>query len=141
MLVEVALRDSSERAIDQVGVDAGKGAEVVHRHCLVALVHGGVQQPELDHRTERAKEARVRGAAGGRQLWHETRLVVDRGREHGGKRARFGQERRGDDRLPMLAEVVAGTAIFRILIRSDAALDDAWVEEMVELITERWPAG
>ena len=54
--------------------------------------------------------------------------------------SRFGQERRGDDRLPMLAEVVAGTAIFRILIRSDAALDDAWVEEMVELITERWPA-
>ncbi|WP_374611380.1 TetR-like C-terminal domain-containing protein [Gordonia sp. (in: high G+C Gram-positive bacteria)] len=55
--------------------------------------------------------------------------------------SRFGQERRGDDRLPMLAEVVAGTAIFRILIRSDAALDDAWVEEVVELITERWPAG
>ncbi|MBR7193716.1 TetR-like C-terminal domain-containing protein [Gordonia sp. SCSIO 19800] len=54
--------------------------------------------------------------------------------------SRFGQERRGDDRLPMLAEVVAGTAIFRILIRSDAALDDAWVEEMVELITERWPS-
>ena len=22
----------------------------------------------------------------------------------------------------------------------DAALDDAWVEEMVELITERWPS-
>ncbi|WP_055477122.1 TetR-like C-terminal domain-containing protein [Gordonia sp. HS-NH1] len=55
--------------------------------------------------------------------------------------SRFGQERRDDDRLPMLAEVVAGTAIFRILIRSDAALDDAWVDQMVELITERWPAG
>ncbi|OPX09577.1 TetR-like C-terminal domain-containing protein [Gordonia sp. i37] len=54
--------------------------------------------------------------------------------------SRFGQERRDDDRLPMLAEVVAGTAIFRILIRSDAALDDAWVDEMVELITERWPS-
>ncbi|WP_338837405.1 TetR-like C-terminal domain-containing protein [Gordonia polyisoprenivorans] len=53
--------------------------------------------------------------------------------------SRFGQERRDDDRLPMLAEVVAGTAIFRILIRSDAALDDTWVDEMVELITERWP--
>lgn len=55
--------------------------------------------------------------------------------------SRFGQERRDDDRLPMLAEVVAGTAIFRILIRSDAALDDAWVDQMVELITERWPAS
>lgn len=53
--------------------------------------------------------------------------------------SRFGQGRRDDDRLPMLAEVVAGTAIFRILIRSDAALDDTWVDEMVELITERWP--
>jgi AcrR family transcriptional regulator len=53
--------------------------------------------------------------------------------------SRFGQERRGDDELPMLAEVVAGTAIFRILIRSDAALDDAWVDAMTEMITERWP--
>ncbi|MYR05484.1 TetR family transcriptional regulator [Gordonia sp. SID5947] len=53
--------------------------------------------------------------------------------------SRFGQERRGDDELPMLAEVVAGTAIFRILIRNDAALDDTWVDEMTQLITERWP--
>ncbi|MGE2728437.1 TetR family transcriptional regulator [Mycolicibacterium vaccae] len=52
---------------------------------------------------------------------------------------RFGQERRGGDALPMLAEVVAGSAIFRILLRSDAALDDAWVEAMTDLITERWP--
>ncbi|MGE2834691.1 TetR-like C-terminal domain-containing protein [Mycobacterium sp. SMC-4] len=52
---------------------------------------------------------------------------------------RFGQQRRGGDALPMLAEVVAGSAIFRILLRSDAALDDAWVEAMTELITERWP--
>ncbi len=51
----------------------------------------------------------------------------------------FGQERRGDDELPMLAEVVAGTAILRILIRQDAALDDAWVNAMTEMITERWP--
>ncbi|MFW0793825.1 TetR-like C-terminal domain-containing protein [Gordonia sp. CPCC 205515] len=54
--------------------------------------------------------------------------------------SRFGQERRDADRLPMLAEVVAGTAIFRILIRQDAALDDAWVDEMTELITDRWPS-
>lgn len=53
--------------------------------------------------------------------------------------SRFGQERRGDDHLPMLAEVVAGTAIFRILIRRDAALDETWVDEMTEIITERWP--
>ena len=54
--------------------------------------------------------------------------------------SRFGQRRR-DDELPLLAEVVAGTAIFRILVRPDAVLDDAWVEAMTELITERWPAA
>jgi AcrR family transcriptional regulator len=53
---------------------------------------------------------------------------------------RFGQGRRGDDELPMLAEVVAGSAIFRILLRQDAALDDAWVDAMTEMITERWPS-
>jgi AcrR family transcriptional regulator len=53
--------------------------------------------------------------------------------------SRFGDERRDDDQLPMLAEVVAGTAIFRILIRHDAALDDAWVDAMTEMIAERWP--
>lgn len=54
--------------------------------------------------------------------------------------SRFGQERRDDDQLPMLVEVVAGTAIFRILIRQDAALDDTWVNEMTEMITARWPS-
>ena len=38
----------------------------------------------------------------------------------------------------MLAEVVAGTVIFRILVRRDAALDEAWVDEMTELIAGRW---
>lgn len=54
--------------------------------------------------------------------------------------SRFGQERRGEGELPMLAEVVAGTAIFRILVRQDAALDDAWVDAMTEMITEQWPS-
>ena len=53
--------------------------------------------------------------------------------------SRFGQRRRDDDELPLLAE--AGTAIFRILIRPDAVLDDAWVDAMTELITERWPVA
>ena len=56
-------------------------------------------------------------------------------------KSRFGQERRDDDHLPMLVEVVAGTAIFRILIRQDAALDDTWVNEMTEMITGRWPSA
>ena len=50
----------------------------------------------------------------------------------------FGRARRGDDQLPMLAEVVAGTVIFRILVRRDAALDEAWVDEMTEMITGSW---
>lgn len=53
--------------------------------------------------------------------------------------SRFGQGRRGEDQLPMLAEVVAGTAIFRILIRRDATLDSTWVDEMTEMITGSWP--
>ena len=55
--------------------------------------------------------------------------------------SRFGQSRRQHDELPMLAEVVAGTAIFRILVRRDAALDDAWVDELTEMITGRWAPG
>lgn len=54
---------------------------------------------------------------------------------------RFGQSRRGDDQLPILAEVVAGAAIFRILVRRDATLDEDWVDEMTELITGRWSSG
>ena len=55
--------------------------------------------------------------------------------------SRFGQTRHQHDELTMLAEVVAGTAIFRILVRRDAALDDAWVDELTEMITGRWAPG
>lgn len=55
--------------------------------------------------------------------------------------SRFGQSRHQHDELPMLAEVVAGTVIFRILVRRDAALDDAWVDELTEMITGRWAPG
>lgn len=47
---------------------------------------------------------------------------------------RFGQARRGGDPLPVLVEVVAGSAIFRLLIRRDASLDEAWAEEMTRLL-------
>ena len=55
--------------------------------------------------------------------------------------ARFGQARHSDDHLPVLAEVAAGAAIFRILVGPDAALDDKWVEELTALVTGRWQAG
>lgn len=54
--------------------------------------------------------------------------------------SRFGRARRSDDHLPVLAEVVAGAAIFRLLVSPDAALDDEWVEELTALITGRWQA-
>ncbi|MGX1599081.1 TetR family transcriptional regulator [Dietzia maris] len=55
--------------------------------------------------------------------------------------SRFGRARRSDDHLPVLAEVVAGAAIFRLLVSPAAALDDEWVEELTALIIGRWRAG
>ena len=48
--------------------------------------------------------------------------------------ARSGRSRRDGDLLPVLVEVVAGSAIFRLLIRRDASLDEDWVEEMTRLL-------
>lgn len=62
-------------------------------------------------------------------------------RNLGAFETRFGQQRRGGDELPLLAEVVAGSAIFRILVRQDAALDDAWVDAMTDMIAEPWALG
>lgn len=45
----------------------------------------------------------------------------------------------GDDgTLPLLAEVVVGAAIFRIIVRHDAPLDAAWVNELTALISAGW---
>jgi AcrR family transcriptional regulator len=40
--------------------------------------------------------------------------------------------------LPLLAEVVVGSAIFRIIIRHDAPLDTAWVDDLTDLISSGW---
>lgn len=52
--------------------------------------------------------------------------------------SRFGRARRSGDQLPVLAEVVVGAAIFRLLLSRDAALDEQWVDEVTSLIAERW---
>ncbi|OYN77097.1 TetR-like C-terminal domain-containing protein [Mycolicibacterium sphagni] len=45
----------------------------------------------------------------------------------------------GDDGdLPLLAEVVVGSAIFRIIIRHDAPLDAAWVDDLTAVISSGW---
>ncbi|MGY4711599.1 TetR-like C-terminal domain-containing protein [Mycolicibacterium sp. CBM1] len=51
----------------------------------------------------------------------------------------FGRSRDDGD-LPLLAEVVVGSAIFRIIIRHDAPLDEAWAEDLTTLISAGWPA-
>src|SRR6195952_5293039 len=40
--------------------------------------------------------------------------------------------------LPLLAEVVVGSAIFRILVRHDAPLDAAWVDDLTALVSSGW---
>jgi AcrR family transcriptional regulator len=40
--------------------------------------------------------------------------------------------------LPLLAEIVVGSAIFRILIRHDAPLDAAWVDDLTTVIGSGW---
>lgn len=43
-----------------------------------------------------------------------------------------------DGNLPLLAEVVVGSAIFRIIVRHDAPLDAAWVDDLTKLISSGW---
>lgn len=43
-----------------------------------------------------------------------------------------------DGNLPLLAEVVVGSAIFRIIVRHDAPLDAAWVDDLTNLISSGW---
>ena len=41
----------------------------------------------------------------------------------------------------LLAEVVVGSAIFRIIVRHDAPLDDAWVDDLTALVSSGWSAN
>jgi len=43
--------------------------------------------------------------------------------------------------LPLLAEVVVGSAIFRIIIRHDAPLDATWANDLTNLISSGWRAA
>jgi len=56
-------------------------------------------------------------------------------------RSRIGEDAdptRDDGELPLLAEVVVGSAIFRIIVRHDAPLDAAWVDDLTALVTSGW---
>ncbi|MCV7135395.1 TetR/AcrR family transcriptional regulator C-terminal ligand-binding domain-containing protein [Mycobacterium hodleri] len=56
-------------------------------------------------------------------------------------RSRIGEHTdptRDDGELPLLAEVVVGSAIFRIIVRHDAPLDAAWVDDLTALVTSGW---
>ncbi|CAN5415944.1 TetR/AcrR family transcriptional regulator [soil metagenome] len=49
-----------------------------------------------------------------------------------------GDDDDGGGDLPLLAEVVVGSAIFRILVRHDAPLDTAWVDGLTTLVSFGW---
>jgi AcrR family transcriptional regulator len=53
-------------------------------------------------------------------------------------RSRIDQQADDDGHLPLLAEVVVGSAIFRIIVRHDAPLDAAWVDDLTRLISSGW---
>ena len=43
-----------------------------------------------------------------------------------------------DGQLPLLAEIVVGSAIFRILVRHDAPLDAVWANDLTTVISSGW---
>lgn len=49
-----------------------------------------------------------------------------------------GDSPREEGELPMLAEVVVGAAIFRIIVQHDAPLDRAWVDQLTTLVSSGW---
>ncbi|MDZ4267134.1 MAG: TetR-like C-terminal domain-containing protein [Mycobacterium sp.] len=53
-------------------------------------------------------------------------------------RTRIDQQPSDDGALPLLAEVVVGSAIFRIIVRHDAPLDAAWVDDLTHLVSSGW---
>jgi AcrR family transcriptional regulator len=51
-------------------------------------------------------------------------------------------ELRSDDgELPLLAEIVVGSAIFRILVRHDAPLDATWANDLTTVISSGWTSS
>lgn len=53
-------------------------------------------------------------------------------------RTRIDQQPSDDGALPLLAEVVVGSAIFRIIVRHDAPLDAAWADDLTHLVSSGW---
>lgn len=53
-------------------------------------------------------------------------------------RTRIDQQPSDDGDLPLLAEVVVVSAIFRIIVRHDAPLDAAWVDDLTHLVSSGW---
>ncbi|GCC48855.1 hypothetical protein chiPu_0033194, partial [Chiloscyllium punctatum] len=76
---------------------------------LVDLVHGLADQAEFDHRAVARDEARVRGAARGRELRPAAGGLLDRGNREVGERSGLGDEHVRVRRLPvdMRADAVA----------------------------------
>ena len=71
---------SGEIVAQDAGVDALQLMDLRDLHPLVDLMHGLADQAEFDHRAMILDEARIRGAAGGRQLRPAPGFGLDRAR-------------------------------------------------------------
>jgi AcrR family transcriptional regulator len=92
------------------------------RVALPALIADTVADPDVHSRmTSRFAESLA-----------TFRTRMDPGSDPGGDEGDDGRD------LPMLAEVVVGSAIFRIIVRHDAPLDEAWVDDLTRLISSGW---
>src|SRR5467141_1241630 len=78
--------------LQHAAIDLRQFLQIGHRRALVDLVHGLADQAEFDNRAIARDEARVRGAAGGRELRLAAGDFLDRRDGEIGEGARFRDE-------------------------------------------------
>src|SRR5215475_4852773 len=71
------MRGSPEIPLQHPAIDLRQLLQVCDRRALVDLMHGLADQSELDHRAIVRDEARIRGAARGRELRPAARHLLD----------------------------------------------------------------
>src|SRR5579864_7301354 len=90
-----------EIPIENAPVDRGERCKVDGRNAFVDLVHGLVDEAELDHWAIILDETRVRRAAGGRELRRLPGHLGNRARDEIDERTGRGEERVGVRGLPV----------------------------------------
>src|SRR4029077_15648572 len=92
---------SAEIFFDDPPIHRRQRDEIGDRRAFVDAVHGLPDQAEFQHRAIILDEARIRGAAGGREFWLTSGDFGDGGRGEIGERAGFCNEDGGGRRLPV----------------------------------------